>query len=250
MKNILINAIKGQNFIVMLKKFFKRLERSDSAIALRWAKTNTTITTDQLLKNIDESLFNSIKHDITNIETKANNKLKDVGLDLGGGGNYFLLYFLVRKFKPNIVLETGVAMGWTSLFILEALKINNSGKLYSSDFPYFRLKNPEKYVGCLVEEADLRARWELYIQGDEFALPHITSLLGEDKINLFHYDSDKSYSGRQFALKTIRNNLSPECIIIFDDIQDNLHFKDLVEDTSFSYKVVEFQDKYVGIIGV
>ena len=132
-------------------------------------------------------------------------------------------------------METGVAAGWTSLAVLEALKKNGDGNLYSSDFSYFRLENLDKYVGNSVESSALKMRWNLDIRGDEFALPNIISLLGDKKINLFHYDSDKSYQGRKFALRTIKSNLANDCIIIFDDIQDNLHFKELVEDNSLSY---------------
>ena len=31
---------------------------------------------------------------------------------------FFFLYFLVRKIKPSIIVETGVAAGWSSLFII------------------------------------------------------------------------------------------------------------------------------------
>lgn len=250
MRNLYVNALKRNNLSIMLKKVLRRFERKTADEALQWAKTMANISTEQLCRMVDADLFEAIEDDIVSIEAKANNKLKDAGVDLGGGGNYVLLYFLIRKFKPSIVLETGVASGWTSLAILEALEINGKGHLYSSDFPYFRLENPEKYIGIVVESSTLKERWSLDIRGDEFALPNIISLLGDKKINLFHYDSDKSYQGRSFAIKTIKCNLANDCIIIFDDIQDNLHFKDLVEEYSFNYKVVEFQSKYVGIIGI
>ena len=51
-------------------------------------------------------------------------KLSKLEVSLGGGGNYILLYFLIIKFKPQNVVETGVAAGWSSLFILRALKKN------------------------------------------------------------------------------------------------------------------------------
>lgn len=250
MRNLIVNALKGRNLIVMLKKVLKRLERDNADLALQWAKRNANITTDQLCRMIDTNLFQTIKSDIIEIEAKANSKLKHIGVRLGGGGNYVLLYFLTRKFRPSVVVETGVAAGWTSLAVLEALEKNGDGNLYSSDFPYFRLENPERYVGIIVEPSALKKRWNLDLRGDEFALPNIISMLGDKKINLFHYDSDKSYQGRKFAFRTIKSNLANDCIIIFDDIQDNLHFKELVKENSFSYKVVEFQGKYVGIIGV
>ena len=87
--------------------------------------------------------------------------------------NYFLLYFLVRKFCPKIIVETGVAAGWTTLSILRALDKNQVGKLYSSDFPYFRLPDPEKFIGILVPK-HYKENWCLYIKGDENNIKEIT----------------------------------------------------------------------------
>ena len=54
-----------------------------------------------------------------------------------------ILYLLVRKYRPSLVVETGVAQGVSSRFILEALKDNGEGKLISIDLPNY---NPEGYV--------------------------------------------------------------------------------------------------------
>ena len=53
-----------------------------------------------------------------------------------------------------------------------------------------------------------------------------------------------------FALEILSQNLSAESIIIFDDIQDNLHFRDWVEGNNFHYTVLEFEGKYLGIVGI
>ena len=58
-------------------------------------------------------------------------------------------------------------------------------------------------------------------------------------INLIHYDSDKTYYARNKALKILSPKLNSGTIIIFDDIQDNLHFKDLVEKTREDFSVLE-----------
>ena len=250
MINIIFNALKGNNFRVIIRKLVKRLENSNSSAALKWAKDNVNISTDEFCRKIDEKLFQHVKQDISKIESNANQELEKIGIDLGGGGNYLLLYFLVRKFKPSNIVETGVAAGWTSLAILHALEKNGKGRLYSSDFPYFRLENPEQYIGILVKDNNLKTRWYLDTSGDEMSLPRINTLLGEQKIHLFHYDSDKSYSGRNFALKTLKDKFESSCIIIFDDIQDNLHFKELVAEGALKYTILEFQNKYIGMIGI
>lgn len=248
---ILLNSLKRNNFRIMFKKILKRLEFTNNSIeALQWAKNNVNISTDNFCKKIDEALFEKVKKDITEIESKANLQIQNLDINLGGGGNYLLLYFLVRKFKPLNVVETGVAAGWTSLAILKALELNDQGKLYSSDFPLFRLDSPEQYIGILVKDDKLKLRWHLDISGDEISLPKFRNLLDSQKIDLFHYDSDKSYSGREFALKTLEEKFADNCIIIFDDIQNNLHFKDLVERTSAKFTIFEFHGKFVGLIGV
>jgi hypothetical protein len=71
-----------------------------------------------------------------------------------------------------------------------------------------------------------------------------------EEVDLFHYDSDKSYSGRKFALTTISPSLNPQGIILMDDIQDNSFFYDYVEETRpNSWYVFNFQKKFVGMIG-
>lgn len=46
-----------------------------------------------------------------------------------------LLYVLARELKPEVIVETGVASGVSTLFFLQALEDNGSGKLYSVDLP-------------------------------------------------------------------------------------------------------------------
>ena len=72
--------------------------------------------------------------------------------DLGGGGAYNIIYFLTRLIKPKIIFETGVGAGYSTYAFLTAIKENNLGTLYSSDFPYFRLNKPERYIGFLVTD--------------------------------------------------------------------------------------------------
>jgi len=46
-----------------------------------------------------------------------------------------VLYCIIRATKPEIIVETGVANGASSTFILSALEKNNKGKLFSIDLP-------------------------------------------------------------------------------------------------------------------
>lgn len=247
---ILVNFLNKNYFFVILKKILKKLEKDSSVASLKWAKLNTKFTTEDLCKLIDTQLYIDSLHDIKIIENDAKNKFSKLDVPMGGAGNFFLLYFLVRKIKPSIIVETGVAAGWSSLFILRALSKNGKGKLYSSDFPYFRLKNPEKYIGYLAKNEINKKDWYLDIRGDDLAIPEITKMIKDSPVDLLHYDSDKSTSGRNNVLKNLRSNINDKTIIIFDDIQNNCHFKNLIEKTKKDYFILEFQGKYLGIIGI
>jgi len=249
-KNILLNALKVKYFSVTIKKFIKKFDKDTSIEALKWSRSNTKFTTEQFCRLIDQNLYEEVSFEIKSIENEAKTKLSKLDVTLGGGGNYILLYFLIRKFNLINIVETGVAAGWSSLAILKAFKKNGKGKLYSSDFPYYRLKNPEQYIGYLAKDEINKKDWYLNINGDDVALPEILEKLEDNSVDLIHYDSDKSYYARNKALKIFESKISSKTIIIFDDIQDNLHFKDLVNKMKESYCVIEFQNKYLGIIGI
>lgn len=250
MLHIFTYIIKKNYFFIIFKKILKRFEKNTSIEAKQWAILNTKQTVEEFCSSIDAILFDKIKEDISLIEEEALNKLSKLKVSLGGGGNYILLYFLILKFKPLNIVETGVAAGWSSLFILRALKKNGKGFLYSSDFPYFRLENPEQYIGYLARNEKNKKNWYLDIRGDDIALPEIIKRLGKNNIDLIHYDSDKSYSGRVNAIKNLNSKISINTIVIFDDIQDNLHFKDFVESNKKNFYVFEYQGKYIGVTGL
>jgi predicted O-methyltransferase YrrM len=250
MKNILINFFKENYFLFIFKKIFKKFEKNTSVEAKKWAVENNKWSIEEFFCSVDAPLYDEIKIEIKSIQEFAQNKISKLTVSLGGGGNYILLYFLIRKFKLLNIVETGVASGWTSLAILRALKKNGKGFLYSSDFPYFRLENPEKYIGYLAKDESNKDNWFLDIRGDDIALPEIVKKLDNNTIDLFHYDSDKSYSGRVNALKILSSKINPKTIIIFDDIQNNLHFKEFVKKNNKEFSVYEFEGKFIGITGL
>ena len=250
MKNLIINFISKKYFFSIIKKIIKRFEKDTSIEATQWAKIHVKHSTEEFCKSIDKFLYDEVKFDIDFLEKEARQKISKLNISLGGGGNFILLYFFIRKFKLVNIVETGVAAGWSSLAILKALEKNGNGHLYSSDFPYFRLENPEKYIGYLAKDEKTKNNWFLDIRGDDKALPEIIKQIDNKNIDLFHYDSDKSYSGRANALKTLKSKINSKTIIIFDDIQNNLHFKDFVEENKKEFYVFELEGKFIGITGL
>lgn len=242
--NIIYNSFKKKNFIVIVNKILSRISINKQKEALQWAKDNCS-SFESFARNINQQIFEESQKFSIFLDKYAKKKLEGLNIDLGGGGFYQLLYFITRITKPKIIVETGVAAGYSSQTFLYAININGFGKLYSSDFPYFRIKNPEKYIGYIVDEK-LKKNWNLLIEGDQFALPKFSKQI--NKIDIFHYDSDKSYIGRVSAIKKLKKNINDDTIIIFDDIQDNLFFRDILKKTNLKYKVFEFNNKFIGLI--
>lgn len=164
---------------------------------------------------------------------------------MGGGGDIQLLYAVTLLLRAHRVIETGVAFGWSSMAILAALHEQQAGKLVSVDMPYPKM-DYEKWVGLAVP-SDFQSRWSVIREPDRFGLGKAISLLG-GQIDLCHYDSDKSYAGRRYGYALMWNALRPGGILISDDIEDNLAFRDLVARLKVPFAVIECQGKYVGIV--
>lgn len=250
LRNLLTQALKPNRLLVMAKKVGLRIGDQSGSLPhgenLAWITANVS-SFETLAKSIDPNLWEESQLVSRRLEEHANQVLAAIEYELGGGGVYPFLYFLTRHLQPMTVVETGVAAGYSSAAFLAALQANGKGRLYSSDFPYFRLPRPERFIGVVVDES-LRNRWDLLIEGDEANLPEILDRV--DMVNLFHYDSDKSYRGRQFAMSLIVPRLAPDAVILMDDIQDNSFFHDYLKERQVPHWCVfEFHGKYVGLIG-
>ena len=244
-KNIISQFFVKKRSLVILKKIFSKIFfNSSSKNIYTWLNKNSQ-DYKTYLKELDEKIFYETKTFIKSIEKENQKILSKINVKLGGGANQELLFFLTRFLKPNIVLETGVAAGHSSKVILKAIERNKKGLLYSSDFPYFRIKNPEKYIGILLKEK-LKQNWNLAIEGDEINLRRFFKVI--KKIDLFHYDSDKSYNGKKKVFNLIIEKMSKGSVMIFDDIQDDTFFKDIVIEYDFNFKVFKFENKFVGLI--
>jgi cephalosporin hydroxylase len=185
-----------------------------------------------------------------------------------------LLYALVRARRPQIVIETGVAKGASSAFILLAMRENRWGHLYSIDLPIHSaqqrpdgreatqanctrrgaggnmtaavvLEDGQKYtdvprtegisVGYLIPE-QLKPRWTL-IEGDaRVELPSLLSELG--KISIFLHDSLHTYDHMLFEFKTAWPYVEDGGLLLSHDVVWNkafLEFSDHVRSKPVFY---------------
>lgn len=223
--------------------------RRETGHATIWARRQAEPVESLVGATAHRELWDETQSFVSRLESLAARRLKGLeSLQLGGGGVYPLLYYLTRLRQPEIVVETGVSVGWSSTAILHALRQNGSGHLWSSELPYqprYSDVDYAQYRGLLVDK-DLRDRWTLLLDGDRENLPQIATSVGQ--VDLFHYDSDKSYEGREFASALLEPVLAKDAIVIFDDIQNNLHFRDWSRGRPA--RVAYFEGKYVGVVGL
>lgn len=233
-----------QIFQVLKRKKNKAKENSRRA-SLNWCKENLK-SQDEVLKELfDNQTFlpfhKTHQHDFYQAKEKQN----ACPVEMGGEGATSFLYHIVKNGACKNIIETGVAYGWSSLVILMAIKENGTGKLISNDMPYIKMNN-EDYVGTIVPDS-LKKNWDLQRAPDIKGIPKALKKFN-NKIDLCHYDSDKSYTGRMFAYPLLWEALEPGGFFISDDIQDNVAFKEFAESKQEKVYVIEHQSKYVGII--
>ena len=144
----------------------------------------------------------------------------------GDAGFVRALWRLVRQARPDIVVETGVAHGMTSRFLLEALRRNAAGHLWSIDLPPF---NPEtrQEVGIAVDDERLRARWTYIAGTSRRRLPALLAQL--QCVDLFIHDSMHSRRNVMFELTLAWQCLSPGGFMVVDDIDANPAFRMFAE---------------------
>jgi predicted O-methyltransferase YrrM len=171
-------------------------------------------------------------------------RAEKVPTKMGGPGDINLLYAATRLSGARRAIETGVAYGWSSLAILAAFEGHDGRHLTSVDMPYPAMNN-EPWIGIVVPES-LRKNWDIIREPDRYGLEKAIAGFG-GVIDLCHYDSDKSYRGRQYAYPRLWAALVSGGIFISDDIQDNMAFAEFVEMRKLPYAVTEFEGKFVGI---
>jgi hypothetical protein len=128
------------------------------------------------------------------------------------------VWCLTRHLRPDKVIETGVARGITSRFILEALERNGHGHLWSIDLPPLLHPALGDQVGAAVPDSS-RHRWT-YVRGSSRRrLPSLLAELGQ--IDLFFHDSRHSERNVSFELEQAMAHLRPGGLALADDIDLN-----------------------------
>jgi predicted O-methyltransferase YrrM len=204
------------------------------------------VSTGDIAKILSESQLGRIERAVS--EGVAGVRTVDP-FHLRNNGDFALarsIYVICRLRSPNAVLETGVAYGVTSAFVLQALAVNQKGTLFSVDLPPLGNESDQR-VGALVPK-QLRERWHLYRGTAKRVLPDLLPLIG--KLDLFVHDSLHTSRNMTFEFETVWPYLRPGAVLIADDVQLNDAFSDFAAEAKPSFAAVIKEENKEALFGI
>jgi len=148
-------------------------------------------------------------------------------------------YLMCRLISPSVVLETGVAYGVSSVFILKALEENGRGTLHSIDLPPLRSEH-ERFWGIAVPEA-LKVRWRLHRGSSARVLPRL--LEEASTIDLFVHDSLHTLRNMRREFDTVWPHLRNGAALMADDVERNRAFSELRQKSPALWRVVQDREE-------
>jgi predicted O-methyltransferase YrrM len=133
-------------------------------------------------------------------------------------------YLLCRLVRPERVVETGVAHGVSSAFLLAALRENGGGELHSVDLPPLR-REAGRFWGIAAEcngATGDTGGWHLHRGASWRVLPGLLRELGS--VGMFVHDSLHTRRNMAYELDLAWKHLSPGGAILADDPERNAAF--------------------------
>ncbi len=123
---------------------------------------------------------------------------------------------ITRLTRPEVLVETGVALGFTTATILHAMAENERGHLYSLDLPALQY-NPDDPVGRAVPD-ELKDRWTLSLGDSRKTLEPLCFEI--DPIDIFIHDALHTYSSQMREYRTAWPHIRFGGVLISDDVNN------------------------------
>ena len=205
-------------------------------------------------QNLD---FNQYDQELIQLESHIENKFKELELEKYPSKkkpypvNYSInsdsrkfLYHIIRILKPKNIVETGVAYGASSAYILKALQDNGSGTLHSID-SVFRPWQSEEMIGVIIPE-NLKTKWNLVLGKSSNELQNLFDTLDVD---IFIHDSLHTYKNMTYEFNVALKKINENGLIISDDVLENDAFHDFTKEKNLkNYLIKVEEDVGLGII--
>ena len=193
-------------------------------------------STDKL-QNHTNDFFNKLKNET--YPSKKKPYPLEYTLDNKSG---LFLYILCKIIKPNKVVETGVAYGLSSMYILQALFENKKGTLYSIDSVFSPWQSKEM-IGSAIPSY-LCENWKLVLGPSSKKLKETLSSL-----DIFFHDSLHTYKNMQFEFKMAWPFVNKGGFLISDDISGNNAFYDFCSKINLDPFIMSQNEKsFLGIL--
>jgi len=232
------------------KKDQKRRNRLQeySAKTIEWEEALKKIFPD---KKFEESKIKELENYLEKfIEKKQQEKFPSElnpyliisSLDKGASR---LLFSLTLFTEPEVILETGVANGFSSSYILQALKILNKGKLISLEYLYFPW-HTKKGVGLAIPN-ELKEKQEIVAStlSDEL----IDVIDKTRPIDIFLHDSAHTYNHMLKEFRIAWPNIKKGGLLMADDVGFQDAFLDFVDEIRNKNHYVVQKDRG-GLFGI
>lgn len=131
-----------------------------------------------------------------------------------------LLYVLARWRRPEVLLETGIARGFSTFALLSAVRSNGFGVVHSCDV------NPA--AGEFVD-ADLRDNWVKHVINGKSAKKDFLRVVEEmETLDFFFHDSNHREKWMEFEFAAVLPRMSPGAVLGSDDVDMNSAFLNVV----------------------
>jgi predicted O-methyltransferase YrrM len=197
------------------------------------------ISTDKLQNHVDD-FFNKLKNET--YPSKKKPYPLEYTLDNKSG---LFLYILCKIIKPEKVVETGVAYGLSSMYILQALSENKKGTLYSIDSVFSPWQSKEM-IGSAIP-SHLCENWKLVFGPSSEKLKETLSSLGS--LDIFFHDSLHTYKNMQFEFEVAWPFVNKDGFLISDDISGNNAFHDFYSKMNLEPFILPQNEKsFLGIL--
>ncbi len=136
-------------------------------------------------------------------------------------------YAAVRALRPNLVVETGVANGVSSAYLLLALHLNGQGTLYSIGLDDAKYLPAGRSLGWVVPDW-LRPRWKVMPGDSREILPKLLAQL--KSIDVFIHDSLHTYEHMIWEFRQAYPRLRSGGLLLSDDAGWNSAFSDFTRE--------------------